>query len=49
MSRPVLQDRWASSSSVRGQQIKADIRAKVEHVFRVIKRQFGHLKVATTG
>ncbi len=26
------------------EKIKATIRAKVEHSFRVIKRQFGHLK-----
>ena len=27
------------------EKIKASIRAKVEHPFRVIKRQFGHVKV----
>jgi IS5 family transposase len=28
---------------------KASIRAKVEHPFRVIKRQFGHVKVRYQG
>ncbi|EED67657.1 transposase, IS4 family protein [Comamonas testosteroni KF-1] len=27
------------------EQVKSKIRAKVEHSFRVIKRQFGHTKV----
>ncbi|CEI21709.1 Transposase insH for insertion sequence element IS5Y [Pseudomonas aeruginosa] len=31
------------------EQIKAPIRAKVEHPFRVIKRQFGHVKVRYPG
>jgi IS5 family transposase len=31
------------------EQIKAQIRAKVEHPFRVIKRQFGHVKVRYRG
>ena len=31
------------------EQIKARIRAKVEHPFRVIKRQFGHVKVRYRG
>ena len=29
--------------------LKASIRAKVEHPFRVIKRQFGHVKVRYCG
>ena len=29
--------------------VKASIRAKVEHPFRVIKRQFGHVKVRDRG
>jgi IS5 family transposase len=29
--------------------LKASIRAKVEHPFRVIKRQFGHVKVRYKG
>jgi len=29
--------------------LKASIRAKVEHPFRVIKRQFGHVKVPYRG
>ena len=31
------------------EQVKARIRAKVEHPFRVIKRQFGHVKVRYRG
>ena len=31
------------------ERIKASIRAKVEHPFRVIKRQFGHVKVRYCG
>ena len=31
------------------EQAKARIRAKVEHPFRVIKRQFGHVKVRYRG
>ena len=31
------------------ERIKARIRAKVEHPFRVIKRQFGHVKVRYRG
>lgn len=31
------------------EQAKAHIRAKVEHPFRVIKRQFGHVKVRYRG
>lgn len=31
------------------EKIKAGIRAKVEHPFRVIKRQFGHAKVRYRG
>ena len=31
------------------EQAKASIRAKVEHPFRVIKRQFGHVKVRYKG
>lgn len=33
----------------RVEKIKASIRAKVEHPFRVIKRQFGHIKVRYRG
>jgi IS5 family transposase len=36
------------SSTVRAR-IKASVRAKVEHPFRVIKRQFGHVKVRYRG
>ena len=31
------------------ERLKASIRAKVEHPFRVIKRQFGHMKVRYRG
>ena len=31
------------------ERIEASIRAKVEHPFRVIKRQFGHVKVRYRG
>jgi len=31
------------------EQLKASIRAKVEHPFRVFKRQFGHAKVRYRG
>ena len=33
----------------KAEQVKASIRAKVEHPFRVIKRQFGHTKVRYRG
>jgi IS5 family transposase len=29
--------------------LKASLRAKVEHPFRVVKRQFGHIKVRYRG
>ncbi|TCP10542.1 DDE family transposase [Crenobacter luteus] len=38
-------DRWAEQVET----VKAKIRAKVEHPFRVIKRQFGHVKVRYQG
>ena len=31
------------------ERVKASIRAKLEHPFRVIKRQFGHVKVRYRG
>ena len=31
------------------ERLKASVRAKVEHPFRVIKRQFGHVKVRYKG
>jgi IS5 family transposase len=31
------------------ERIKASVRAKVEHPFRVVKRQFGHVKVRYRG
>jgi IS5 family transposase len=33
----------------KAEKLKAGIRAKVEHPFRVIKRQFGHVKVRYRG
>lgn len=35
--------------SERVERIRASIRAKVEHPFRVLKRQFGHVKVRYRG
>ncbi len=40
--------RWASVMD-KLEHVKASIRAKVEHPFRVIKRQFGHVKVRDRG
>ncbi len=34
---------------VKAEQLKASVRAKVEHPFRVIKLQFGHTKVRYRG
>jgi IS5 family transposase len=31
------------------ERLKASVRAKVEHPFRVVKRQFGHVKVRYRG
>jgi IS5 family transposase len=31
------------------EQLKASVRAKVEHPFRVVKQQFGHAKVRYRG
>jgi IS5 family transposase len=33
----------------KAEQIKASVRAKVEHPFRVVKQQFGHTKVRYSG
>ena len=33
----------------KAEQIKASVRAKVEHPFRVVKQQFGHAKVRYRG
>ena len=38
-----------SSMQEQLEQVKSKIRAKVEHPFRVIKRQFGHVKVRYRG
>jgi IS5 family transposase len=44
-------DKTKASGQLTGQveKIKASIRAKVEHPFRVIKQQFGHMKVRYRG
>ena len=39
---------WGALSE-QAEKLKASIRAKVEHPFRVIKRQFGHSKVRYRG
>ena len=39
---------WSALSEQAGK-LKASVRAKVEHAFRVIKRQFGHTKVRYRG
>ena len=39
---------WGALSEQAGK-LKASVRAKVEHPFRVIKRQFGHTKVRYRG
>ena len=39
---------WGALSE-QAEKLKASVRAKVEHPFRVIKRQFGHLKVRYRG
>ena len=39
---------WGALSEQAGK-LKASVRAKVEHPFRVIKRQFGHTKVHYRG
>ena len=46
MSRCRPSARWLLD---RIEHLKAGVRAKVEHPFRVIKRQFGHVKVRYKG
>ena len=46
--RQVKNTPWGTLSE-QAEQLKASIRAKVEHPFRVIKRQFGHVKVRYRG
>ena len=38
-----------SQFTEQAEKLKASVRAKVEHPFRVIKRQFGHIKVRYRG
>jgi IS5 family transposase len=52
--RPGKRKRWTRAETGRDltdqiERLKASIRAKVEHPFRVIKRQFGHVKVRYRG
>ena len=47
--RKVLAKRGTDAIKERIEKIKASVRAKVEHPFRVIKRQFGHVKVRYRG
>ena len=39
---------WGASLN-KAKQLNASVRAKVEHPFRVVKRQFGHTKVRYRG
>lgn len=39
---------WGSLNE-QAEKLKASVRAKVEHPFRIIKRQFGHVKVRYRG
>ncbi|MBA8737533.1 transposase [Chromobacterium violaceum] len=45
----MLTDSADNQQISRVETVKAKIRAKVEHPFRVIKRQFGHLKTRYRG
>lgn len=48
--RAVLDRSWSLAQAIElVEQIKASIRARVEHPFRVIKQQFGHAKVRYRG
>ena len=47
--RRALRKRGVDAIKERIEKIKASVRAKVEHPFRVIKRQFGHVKVRYRG
>lgn len=42
-------DKASTMGANRIERLKASVRAKVEHPFRVIKRQFGHIKVRYKG
>ncbi len=43
--RRALGKRGVDAIKERIEKIKASVRAKIAHPFRVIKRQFGHVKV----
>ena len=47
--RALNMDNAADALIDKAEKIKASIRAKVEHPFRVIKRQFGFVKVRYRG
>jgi transposase, IS5 family len=49
VKRRALGKRGVDAIKGRIEKIKASVRAKVEHPFRVIKRQFGHVKVRYRG
>jgi IS5 family transposase len=46
--RALTEDGWGALLK-KAEKLKASVRAKVEHPFRVIKRQFGHVKVRYRG
>jgi IS5 family transposase len=46
--RALAEDGWGALLK-KAEKLKASVRAKVEHPFRVIKRQFGHVKVRYRG
>lgn len=46
--RALADSGWAALLE-QAEKLKASVRAKVEHPFRVIKRQFGHVKVRYRG
>ena len=47
--RRALADTGWAALLEQAEKLKASVRAKVEHPFRVIKRQFGHVKVRYRG
>ena len=47
--RALNKDKQADALIDQAEKLKAGIRAKVEHPFRVIKRQFGFIKVRYKG
>ena len=47
--RALNKENTADAMIDKAQKLKAGIKAKAEHPFRVIKRQFGHVKVRYLG